>query len=265
MKHLAIAAFLVIGLSSMASADSLMTVTSVSALGPTESVDWSTWDGSNGYSNNYDPTFPNYTGYQAAVASLGGPMPLVQSNGSYANGTWFGDFNSGADVLYNQSNLMQITFNTEANDPGIYAIGFQVQNADAANPAGDSSNTYVSDYAVEIDAYDASDTLIGTACFDTNGNAYGCTPVSAGGVQGVTAGTTGNTGDNSAPFVGIISGVEIGSINITILNAASTQDFAIGSLESAGEVGPVPEPTTLLLFGTGLLAAARRLRRNVVK
>ncbi len=71
------------------------------------------------------------------------------------------------------------------------------------------------------------------------------------------------TNDNTAIFIGLADDPGITALTFTILDAqGDPADFAINQLDVTTGA-PVPEPTSLLLLGTGLLSAAGKLRRKL--
>ena len=72
------------------------------------------------------------------------------------------------------------------------------------------------------------------------------------------------TEDGSAIFIGLANDPGITSITISLLNAqGDPADFAINQLDITTGGAPVPEPSSLLLLGSGLAGAAGAMRRKL--
>jgi hypothetical protein len=77
-------------------------------------------------------------------------------------------------------------------------------------------------------------------------------------------GTSSGNGDNSAIYLGISSDTPINWITFSLTNAvASPDDFAINAMTL--DASPTPEPSSLLLFGSGLVGLAGALRRKYAR
>lgn len=148
---------------------------------------------------------------------------------------WHGNFNEGDPLLFTGLNLedtpcfgpMDFRFNA-----GIAGFGTQVQQE------------FFGAFVAQIFAYDAADQLLGT--YTVNGVA--------------------DDGISDAPFIGILSDAsDIRRVRISVPIATNEafnriESFAINS--PVIQAQPTPEPASLLLLGTGLLAGARYARRR---
>jgi hypothetical protein len=257
-------------------ADPIQAVTSLAALNANESGTFpaNVLSGYAGdvYTSNY--SVANQTGDFIFTSNGAGnafgysERSYVQTDSSGQNGTWYGDFSPGESVYQGlpgieDNNNINFTFNPNANDPGVYGIGFQLNVGALVSPGSSSIDSYAVYMFIPGD---------GGVCFYTDIVAYNhdCNAPDAGGFTSVqiTPGTSGDTADGSAPFIGIVSD----ELNPQVYVVALTDSFSgpvygIGTLYTTDEPysGTTPEPGTLLLMGSGLLGVGRLIRRKTAK
>jgi len=175
-------------------------------------------------SNPFTATSTGGITVTGSFAGSGGGQQIVQQGSS-----WGGNFSLNDYVLWtNHNGPLTLAFNQ-----GVSLAGAQIQ-AD-----------YFGAFEAQIQAFDGT-TLLGT--FTENGNSN-------------------SNGDGSAIFMGIqdLSGAQITSITLSLLNASTDpNDFGIDTLYLNGTSSVTPEPTSNLMFATGLLGIALITRRMLV-
>jgi hypothetical protein len=139
---------------------------------------------------------------------------------------WFGSFGRGEKLLFTDLQSIPIVFNFSR---GIHGFGAQVED------------NLIGPFTAVMTAFGASGELLGTFMREGVGSTLG---------------------DDSALFVGLRSSDPIFRIefNSTPPNEEEASGFAINGplVESA----PIPEPTTLMLLGGGLIGAVIKRKRG---
>jgi PEP-CTERM motif len=173
-------------------------------------------------SNSFTTPVPGIGGLNITGSQAGGDFARIDQG----SGEWNGNFGAGESLLWSVfGGPMTFTFNA-----AIMGFGTQIEADDLGA------------FTAQIEAFDATNALLGV--FSRSGVA------------------TAN-GDDSAMFLGILSDTaDIRSIRLSLTSSGGglgdISDFAI----NGPSVEPVPEPTTMLLLGTGIATVVGRRYRK---
>lgn len=199
-------------------------VTSPAGLVADGTIGWGVLGGSSTtVANPFTISVPGVSGLDVTVSQAGQSLFERRDQGS----GWNGNFAPGEKLLWSRGSYGPMTF---LFDQDIAGFGTQIQRDQFGA------------FTAYIDAWDVYGNLLGS--FSVAGNST-------------------YAGDDAAPFIGILNNVQ--NIRRVRLNTSGYSDFAISDVLVQGDGGqePIPEPTSMVLLGTGLVGAAiRRYRRK---
>lgn len=210
-------------------ANALTLATDASSFSGSDSIDWGTLGPDRSkLTQPFSITVGGMPGLEATVSMSSSGLFETRTQGK----SWAGNFGSGESLLWTRYSNGPLVLDF---DSAVSGVGAQIQ----ANRFGD--------FLATIEAFDQGGASLGS--FAVNGHSdYSKT--------------------DSALFIGVLSNLSnIDKVAFSIASITGHNDFAINNplvqrQGQAAQPAPVPEPSTYLLLGIGLIGAAVARRRG---